>query len=235
MEQYAVKGFDVAVVNRGRNGQRIDWQQVKGAGEADFCLIRVLDGLLIDADGEYNCDGAASIGLPFGVYQPFYPQRDARTQARLAAAWVKNAGNVRAAGDFEIAGGVEPEEYLSLARMYVTEFEQLSGQKMTIYTGSWFGSYFLQGAFADRPLWVANPYNTKPSLPKGWKSWTIWQDAWNVSWKGIFDSTVDRNRWNGTLDEMRAWFGVRPDPTPLSLEERVARLEQQARAHGWSV
>jgi GH25 family lysozyme M1 (1,4-beta-N-acetylmuramidase) len=231
----SVKGFDVAVVNRGRNGQRIDWQQVKDAGEADFCCIRVLDGLLIDEDGEYNCNGAVSIGLPFLVYQPYYPQRDARTQARMLAAWVNNIGGVRAAGDFEISSGVEPRDYLNLAKIYINEFEQLAGQEMTIYTSPWFGTKYLQGAVSKRPLWVANPYSQRPSLPKGWKTWVLWQDAWNRSWKGITDPTVDHDVWNGTLDEMRAWFGVQTQPAPLTIDQRLDRLEQQARAHGWSV
>lgn len=89
MADYTVKGFDVASVNRDNRGRRIDWRAVGAAKEVDFCGIRVLDGSLDDLDGEYNCNGAASIGLPFLPYQPFYPRVDAKLQARLFAGRVK--------------------------------------------------------------------------------------------------------------------------------------------------
>src|SRR5690606_31160028 len=77
---YSVRGFDVAEVNRDNRGRRIDWKAVGEAGEVQFCGIRVLDGKRPDADGDYNCEGAASIGLPFLPYQPFYPRIDAKEQ-----------------------------------------------------------------------------------------------------------------------------------------------------------
>lgn len=233
MTEFAVKGFDVSNQNRGKAGQRIDWSVVGEAGEVDFCGIRLMDGLLYESDADYNRKGAESIAMPHLGYQAAYPWRDPVQQAREFAAAVKD-GPYRAAGDLERNGGLSPADYLKWAWAYVNEFEQAAGRQMVIYTGPWFGSTFLQGAFASRPLWIANPYNAKPSLPKGWSTWVIWQYSWIKSFKGIYDTTVDGDYFNGSLDDMRAFFGV-TGPAPLSLAQRVERLEAAAVEHGWSL
>lgn len=235
MADYTVKGFDVASVNRDNRGRRIDWRAVGAAKEVDFCGIRVLDGSLDDLDGEYNCNGAASIGLPFLPYQPFYPRVDAKLQARLFADRIRSLGVKRAAGDFEVHSNMPPNEYLKLAAVYVNEFEQAAGIPMTMYTSVWFGETFVGALLKGRDLWISNPYTpNKPNLPANVTTWRIWQDSWNSSFTGIYDRTVDSDVWNGTLDQMRAWFGAQ-DPPPLTLEQRVERLEAQARARGWNV
>lgn len=224
-------GFDISVMNRDNLGRRVDWAAVGQAGQADFCGVRVLDGKLKDADGEYNVSGAISINIPHFVYQPFYPAVNARDQAREFAAVVKETGTV-GAGDFEKSQGLEPSIYGPLSEVYVNEFEQAAGQAMLIYSGPWFAETYLSKILPGRDLWIANPYNFKPSLPKGVKTWKVWQDAWNVSFIGIFDKTVCRDRFNGTMDEMRAYFKHSP---VVTLEQRLTRLETVARSKGWEV
>lgn len=222
---YGVRGFDIAEVNRDNRGRRIDWKAVGEAGEVQFCGIRVLDGALDDLDGEYNCNGAVSIGLPFLPYQPFYPRVDAKLQARLFADRIRSLGVKRAAGDFEVHSNLPPNEYLKLAAVYVNEFEQVSGLPMTMYTGVWFGEVFVLPLLKGRDLWISNPYTpNRPNLPAGITKWRIWQDAWNKSFAGIFDPTVDSDVWNGTYDELLAWFGVEgaePAPVPATARMRV--------------
>ncbi len=56
-----------------------------------------------------------------------------------------------------------------------------------------------------------------------------------LDFKGtVFDHQYDWNLMNfSTVDEMKAWAGI--GPQVATLEERVARLEAEARAHGWQV
>lgn len=118
----------------------------------------------------------------------------------------------------------------------------------------------------DYPLWLAHyPYATGrvaatwddirgkyapsipgPSLPDGAKTWRFWQFSGDkFLLPGIFAdenrrrlSPTDLNFFNGTLAELRAFFGVTDAPAPVeakTLAERVTALETEARAKGWQV
>jgi lysozyme len=96
------------------------------------------------------------------------------------------------------------------------------------------------------PLWYAAPiqptngmtpeqyietYTTRPVVvPTYWPEWKFWQYSWHGDGRafGCESGNVDLNFYNGTLDELRAWAGVdTPEPPPaLTLEQRVARIEQ---------
>lgn len=57
------------------------------------------------------------------------------------------------------------------------------------------------------PLWIAR-YGHAPVVPAGWKSWTLWQYVAGESGT-VMDGlpglgNVDRNRFDGTLDELKA-------------------------------
>jgi GH25 family lysozyme M1 (1,4-beta-N-acetylmuramidase) len=225
-------GFDVSRMNRDNLGRKIDWDRVSEAGEVDFCIIRMLDGSIPDVDGQYNMDGAGRISLPFAVYQPFYPNIGARLQAQLLASIVKDT-HIVAAGDFEISSGLTPTVYNPLAYAYVNEYEQLTGKGMLMYSGPWFADTYLTGLLPSRNVWIANPYNLKPTMPKGVISWVLWQDAWNVSFAGIYDTTVCRDRFNGVPADAREFFGS--SANPKTIEQRLSTLEDQARAHGWEI
>jgi lysozyme len=55
-------------------------------------------------------------------------------------------------------------------------------------------------------LWVSH-YTTKPkpNLVPGWKTWTLWQWTDSGEVEGV-EGSVDRNRFNGTAEELRAWW-----------------------------
>ena len=54
------------------------------------------------------------------------------------------------------------------------------------------------------PIWVAH-YTTKPkpAVPPGWQNWTFWQFSETGKVTGI-TTPVDLDRFNGTLDQLRA-------------------------------
>jgi len=112
------------------------------------------------------------------------------------------------------------------------------------------------------PLWLAHyPYNTKrvrttwevfksdykpdipgPSLPTGCTKWTFWQFTGDKFYLPGVDTPLDVNYFNGSLAELKVFAKLTttppPPPTPppaLTLEQRVAKLEAEARNHSWNV
>jgi lysozyme len=112
------------------------------------------------------------------------------------------------------------------------------------------------------PLWMAHyPYkpstirttwqdfkaNYKPSinapaLPTGSTKWTFWQFTGDKFILPGCESLLDVNYFNGNLSELRKFVGLEPNtptvpppPISLSVEERLAKLEAQAKAHGWTI
>jgi lysozyme len=107
------------------------------------------------------------------------------------------------------------------------------------------------------------PTISSPPLPKGCLKWHFWQFAGNKFILPGYSSVIDLNFFNGTSEEFKSWAGVKspakpengsgsasnttPEETPeeeqdpatdtstISLEDRVTKLEQEARNHGWSV
>src|SRR5207237_15422 len=66
-------------------------------------------------------------------------------------------------------------------------------------------SQYLDGKFADYPLWVAN-YGVKcPVLPRGWRSWVFWQHAGNEGRATGVKGAVDLNVFRGTLEDLQAF------------------------------
>jgi len=112
------------------------------------------------------------------------------------------------------------------------------------------------------PLWMAHyPYkastirttwqdfktNYKPSinapaLPTGSTKWTFWQFTGDKFILPGCESLLDINYFNGELADLKKFVGmdtttppVVTPPTTLTIEERLAKLESEARFRGWSV
>jgi len=49
------------------------------------------------------------------------------------------------------------------------------------------------------------------------------------------NQAMDISVFPGTVNDLRAWVGYTPVQAAPTLEQRVAALEAEARAHGWNV
>ncbi|NLF50920.1 MAG: hypothetical protein GX577_07265 [Leptolinea sp.] len=121
-----------------------------------------------------------------------------------------------------------------------------------------------QSWLSKYPLWMAHyPYksstvrttwqdfqtNYKPSisgpaLPAGSSKWTFWQFTGDKFILPGCESLLDVNYYNGDLAALKKFCGIQggtspvitePDPSTLTVEERLAKLEAQAKAHGWTL
>ncbi|MBK8998986.1 MAG: hypothetical protein IPM35_24960 [Myxococcales bacterium] len=203
----------------------IDWTKVKGAGY-DFAFIRASDGLNYpDGMFQANWQGAKAAGVIRGVYQFFRPSQDPIAQADLmlgkmqAAGWLEKS-DLPCVIDIEVAEGQSNTTIRNKALQWLTYVEQKTGKKPIVYTAAGWSSV-LGTALSAYPLWIANytgsPTAGCPLMPDGWSSWLFWQYTSKGGVAGVGSLDVDKNVWDGTLDQLKAYAAngtVPPPPQP---------------------
>ena len=126
--------------------------------------------------------------------------------------------------------------------------ESRSGNKPLIYSRALWVDAYITGQGRTPPSWL-NDYDWwlalytrtgeehagPPSLPRGVDRGRckIHQTSQKGEPIGVESKQLDYNRWQGDLKSLQAYIGKTPEPEPLTLEERVKRLEDSARSHGW--
>ena len=187
-------------------------------------------------------------GLIFGAYHVLYPKNK---DPRLEARWFdENAGEVDlVVQDVELSHGLSKSVVVDQAYRWFIEMETLRPTERKIaYSGSWWwtvnqgpleekydyweAEYFRQSARGGIDMSEA-PTGDPSSLPPGWRDWKFWQ--WTSGGKpiGVQSQSLDYNVYQGTEAELRVWLGL-DNPAPV-LEQRVEKLEQEARGHGWDI
>ncbi len=125
---------------------------------------------------------------------------------------------------------------------FVSGWAPLISTWLGIYGDRWVASWPDYGTKVRYVTWdefnAYPPQGSQPALPAPWSSWTIWQTSSRMKpaeFQGtIYDHQYDWNLMNfSTVEEMLAWAGK--GQQVATLEERVAKLEAEARAHGWDV
>jgi hypothetical protein len=86
------------------------------------------------------------------------------------------------------------------------------------------------------------PSINSPALPTGSTKWKFWQFTGDKFILPGCESLLDINYFNGELADLKKFVGnetttppINTTPTSLTIEERLAKLEAEARSHGWSV
>lgn len=215
-----VKGVDVS-----KWQATIDWTKVKGAGY-EFAFIRASDGLNYpDGMFQANWQGAKAAGVIRGVYQFFRPSQDPIAQADLmlgkmqAAGWLEK-NDLPCVIDIEAADGQSNTTIRNKALQWLTYVQQKTGKKPIVYTAAGWSSV-LGTALSAYPLWIANytgsPTAGCPLMPDGWSTWLFWQYTSKGGVDGVGSLDVDKNVWDGTLDQLKAYAAngtVPPPPQP---------------------
>ncbi len=219
-----VPGIDVSYWDAG-----IDWPKVRATGQR-FVVAKATEGITYkDPTFDDNWFGAKSAGLLRGAYHFFRCNVDAKKQADYFIDYVrsvKDDGELPPVLDLETNDGVTKDKIVPAAKMWLDRVESAFGKKPIIYSGQYFLQDFLVQPGGgpppwakDYPLWLAqypNQYveGSKPYLPKGWFSWTIWQYTDKGVVNGI-NASVDMNLFNGTLEDLYKFSGAKlPDQKP---------------------
>lgn len=195
----------------------VDWPAAAAGGIA-FAYAKTSDGGTgSDQKFATNWAGMKAAGIPRGAYHFFRPATSAEAQADH---FVQLVGAL-APGDLppmldleETKTATAPEQWdavavdarVPLVLTWLERVEAALGLRPILYTRRGFvQTYFPDpGQLTDYLLWVAH-YTGKPApdVPAGWQDWTFWQFSETGTVPGIAGS-VDLDRFNGTLEQLRA-------------------------------
>jgi lysozyme len=208
-----LKGIDVSHFQ-----QAVDWAAVAAAG-IQFCFIKATEGALhVDGRFSYNWRAALEAGLARGAYHFFHPAISVTAQADLFLRTVPrlDPGDLPPVLDLEAPEewqGVPVLHRAQLVLSWLHAVEDRLHLTPILYLSPAFMSDVLRNAtvLAQYPVWLAQYTNDPaPDVPKPWTKWTFWQHTRQGRMPGVL-SQVDLNRFNGTLDELKA-LGRAPVP-----------------------
>jgi lysozyme len=197
-----VQGIDVSVWQ-----QDVNWYAVAGDG-IKFAFARASYGTSKDTYFDQNWAGMKAAGLVRGAYQYWLPGDDpiAQAQAMLDIMGPLETGVLPPVVDVEQTDGLGPAELTSRLTSWLQHVEAAIGRKPIIYSGKYFWQDNVQtDAFIEYPLWIPNYSLDCPDLPNGyWADWHFFQYTSTGSVSGVAGN-VDRNQWNGTLEDLYAF------------------------------
>jgi len=223
------------------------WDAIKAkqAG-ATYVFIKASQATSTDPQFLDNWQKAKDAGLLRGAYHYLDYTKPGIDQANYFADLLKNdPGELPPVIDYELR---RTDNYPSAALGFLRDcldqlvkrselFEDAAIKRPMIYIspGFWteYGDLTKSDYWIQFPLWIAHwTTSSTPLIPPPWTMWQFWQ----FSEKGpgeAFGSeslTMDMNRFNGTLDELMEFTGIRIPLVNLnelfgSLDEKVTKLE----------
>lgn len=223
-----VEGIDVAEYQGA-----VDWNLVRASGR-EFGIARIADGEHLDSTFAANWRGMAAAGMVRGAYYFFRPSQSVPSQAQHVAdaVGVLGDGDLPVTIDVECmcpystpghtctlgGAGCATAADAAAALMQMSDLVAAStGKRPMIYTSArvWDGaSYYMSMAHEpSSALWVPGYITGCVAVPADWTDWQFWQYS-DGNCSGCVTGAIpgvstgpdcDRNRWNGTLAELRAF------------------------------
>jgi len=193
-----VLGLDVSDYNWGTR-----WNSVQKGGRA-FAYIKATEGSNY-ANPLFSGDWVASkrAGIYRGAYHFFHPLSDPLRQAEF---FLRKMGPLEADDlpplfDWEVGDGMKVSTQIKRAKVWLEKVAEATGKTPVIYIDiSFWRSLGQPEGFEKYPLFIAD-YAKCPAVPPPWKSWTFWQA--NIGpVQGVAGGKVDRDVFNGTLDDL---------------------------------
>ena len=218
-----------------------DADRAKKAGAA-FVFIKSSQANYTDVQFSNSWKKAKTAGLLRGAYHYLNYNKPAIDQANYFADLLKNdPGELPPTVDYEqTRNDNNITVALSFLRGFIDQlitrtelFTNMKYKVPMIYTGPSFwaeyGDQTKRAYWLQFPLWIAN-YTTasNPVVPAPWTMWDFWQ----YSAKGpgeVYGSeslSIDMNRFNGTLRELREFAGL-PPVAEVTDSEKVVELEKR--------
>lgn len=198
------------------------WDQVPA--EIEFAYIRATYGHARDGRLTAHWNAAVMAARPCGAYSFAYVDDDPTDE--IKAFIDSDAINMVLPPclDVETMNGRDPAFVLNYARKWLIEVEKACSRTPILYTGPGFWSSLGPLAkttdWARYPLWIAHYGVRKPIIPAPWTEYLMWQYAGNtikntagqiIAAPGIvpgIKGEVDRNRFNGTSEDLRKLTGI---------------------------
>ena len=181
------------------------------------------------------------LDVPRLAYHVIYPGEDARRQTDHFLSIVKPGEHDRLVLDMELDHGYNKARITDTLEQCLVELWDETGRYPVVYSrASWVNQFLDVSRLPKLDWWLAgyrkplpSPLYTPeatppPALPIGVSNWLIHQTAekGNGSAVGVVSHYVDCNRFNGTLEQLRAYFGldeeVPPEPEPpVEVEDKL--------------
>jgi len=183
-----------------------------------------------------------------GAYHVIYPGENPITQVDNFFRIVGDADweHDRLVIDLELHHNQTRRTITNCTKTFAYKCYERTGRYPLLYARSlWLNQYTYPEELTFMDLWLAQyrratvgytpEYEPPPNpLPNGFSTWLVHQTADRGKPIGSpVKKVMDYNRWNGGIEKVMRYFGFTgneipvPLPTPLTLEERVTRLEQE--------
>lgn len=228
---------------------QIDWTALKAGGVLGVSIKASEGTTIVDPLFQTHFNKALEAGLFVKPYHFFRSNLAGGPQAEhfmtTITPLLDQLGYVPPLGvDVETTDNTGNSTRLSRLQACMSQLVSMSTlDRPGMYTSPGFANSYLSPA----PTWINNYWSwiahwtsaSAPTMPAGWdaakrKLWQygVWNDhSWCQPVPGG-QPDIDRDRFFGTPEELVTWFGA---PAPKTIDERVAALETEARAHGWNV
>ena len=185
------------------------------------------------------------------AYHVIYPAEEAKRQTDHFLNIVRPGEHDRLVLDMELDHGQTRTKITDTLLKCLEEILENTGRYPVIYSrASWINEHldvsslpngvdwWLAHYLARRPYPLYTPERASPpALPIGVNSWLIHQtgERGNGGAVGVASHYVDTNRFNGTLDELHAYFGLDEEvPEPEPPEMPVEKLFD-AKVYSWAL
>ena len=201
----------------------IDWATFVSQNQVDFAYIKYTDSsTLVDPRAARNVSGATAQGVPLGVYHfatPFSFDRNTaqdfnNNDAVEEAEWfVERAGGQMGPGflppvlDIEVGEAAGRTRLTNWSKTFLDTVENLTGVRPIIYANQNWVTNYLTASELDTELWIARwteDPNIGPSTTGSWDDYMFHQYTASAVMAGVTQNTVDRNTFNGTIEELMA-------------------------------
>ena len=222
-----------------------DASKAKLAG-ATFVFIKASQATFTDPQFKANWQKAKDAGLIRGAYHYLDYTKPGIDQANYFADLLKNdPGELPPVVDYELRRtDNNPSAALGFLRDCLDQltkrtelFEDMSIKRPMIYTGPGFwmeyGDQTKSEYWIQFPLWNGHWITSNsPKVPMPWTMWHFWQFTSKGPGEafGSESLSMDMNRFNGTLNELMEFAGIRVPVVNLNekletLNEKVVNLE----------
>jgi lysozyme len=209
------RGIDVS-----KHQARVGWAKVAAAG-FKFGFARAIDdktGTTADPQLKNNLAGMKTAGLFRGAYHFFRPNRNVTAAANLFVSLLGRLepGDLNPVIDVESADGASAAKMIDGVARWIDIVEAGVGRQVIIYTFAsfWKSQMGNTPRFKDHPLWIAHFTNAaQPNIPSVWSTFTFWQHTEKGSAPGV-GGNVDLDRFNGSMNGLRAFAGLQPIQAP---------------------
>ncbi|MEN6522329.1 MAG: GH25 family lysozyme, partial [Anaerolineaceae bacterium] len=188
-----------------------------------FTAIKASEGdNWTDAQFARNWSEAKRLGLCRLAYHFVRFSDNAQKQMDLLLRTVNPEAQDRLVLDVEAADGWSRAHITTTLRVCLNILRERTGRYPIIYSrAGWVNQYLDVSALPDIDWWLAQyrlPYGypaytpeaaSPPALPKGVKNWLIHQTGERGDGKsfGAESHYIDTDRWNGTAEDVRKYFG----------------------------